>query len=158
MRPVILLLLLSSIISCGDGIILPPNVTPTPTSTPPVETPSPTPSVSNPLCIGEMGTDGGGGFLWKPKSDPEGATPNRLVVLLPGKFQSRFENVFVRRSSGEEEALRFTGFSNFDQDGLRQTWRGEKMGGAYDGTVLARGGNPFQDCNWKVRNPDKRQD
>ena len=131
---------------------LPPEPSPTATSTP-IPEPTSEPISSNPTCSDVMGTDGPGGFLWKPKSESGGT----LVVLLPGKFQSTFESVQVHRRNRVEE-LRFTGYSNFDQDGERQTWRASRPGEAYTGRVEARGGNPLQTCVWVVDNPSRRQD
>lgn len=131
-----------------------PSPTPSPTLPPtPVPEPEDPIPVTNPACSGTMGTDGAGGFLWKPRSESGGT----LVVLLPGKFQSEFSSVKVFRR-GSSEALRFTGFSNYDPDGLRQTWRASREGGAYTGRVEARGGNPSQTCVWMVDNPSRRQD
>ena len=110
-----------------------------------------------------MGTDGPGGFLWKPISEnprlvAPGVFRRTLVVLLPGKFQSQFRQVILVRKTGREELADFTGFSNFDQDGLRQTWRGDFQGKEYDGSVVAVGGDPDQECRWKIDRPARRND
>lgn len=162
----LLLVLSVGITGCGDNLDcrrlddgsiecgIPDEGIPTPSPTP---IPSPTPEgpllVRNPVCQNPMGTDGGGGFLWKPKSESGGT----LVVLLPGKFQSQFDSVKVFRRNKSED-LRFTGFSNYDADGLRQTWRATREGGEYTGRVEAQGGNPVQTCIWMVDNPERRQD
>lgn len=138
-----------------------PQESPTPTPVLPEESsPTPTPErdegilVRNPVCRERMGTDGPGGFLWKASSESTGD----LVILLPGKFQSQFETVEVKRKRGGVEQLFFTGFSNYDQDGERQTWRATQPGRAYDGRVEARGGDPDQTCVWIVSRPAQRQD
>lgn len=144
----------------GTFECLPVTPTPTPEATPeptPEPTPAPTPPRErNPNCTRIMGTDGPGGFLWKPRGENSG----NLVILLPGKFQSEFETVTVFRDNRRKtpESLRFTGFSNYDPDGLRQTWRGTRKGADYTGEVVAEGGNPSQICEWVVENPERRQD
>ena len=149
------ILVLGITVGCGDEGVEFPEPMPAPTPAPmPLPTPTPEPVVENPLCTETMGVDGGGGFLWKP----EGENFPTLVVLLPGKFQSEFERVEATRKDGSVESLRFTGFSNFDPDGLRQTWRGDLRGGRYTGRVVAIGGNPMQECEWEVDRPAQRQD
>lgn len=142
------------LMGCGDDIIIP---IPTPTPTPdPIITPTPTmtPNSMNPSCNSVMGVDGPGGFLWKPKSDSNG----NAVVLLPGTFQARFDRVEKKRKDGQTESFTFTGFSNFDQDGLRQTWRGSKPGGSYtsNSNVVATLGDTM--CKWKIGNSSERND
>lgn len=105
-------------------------------------------AIDNPDCTQIMGTDGPGGFLWKPRGDHS----NALVILLRDAYRQEFEDCVVRRSDGTVESMQFTGFSN----GNRQTWRGSRPGGAYDGWLRCY--EKRQTCTWRVRNPANRQD
>ncbi len=108
-----------------------------------------TDSIGNPLCNDRINSvDGGDGFLWKPTSEIE----NTLVVLFPGIYMSRFDQVLLAIPDGTFESARFTGFSN----GARQTWRGDLSGGDYLGRVVVSSGE--QTCEWLVNDPSERQD
>ena len=114
--------------------------------------------------MGEMSTrDGGGGFTYKPESENprvtrDGSVRKTAVALFPGTFQSVFERVIFIRKNGQEEEADFTGFANADPNGLRQHWRPQFTGERYEGTIKAFGGNPSQECVWRLRDASKRQD
>ena len=149
MRVAILIFLFAFVVSCGDDIYYPtpeptPEPTPIVTQTP---TPKPTPTPEgNPVCSQVYGTDGGGGFLWKPVSESN----KNLVILFPGRFQKKFDSVTITRKDGTEEKLVFSKFSNPDPAGLRQTWRAKLSGSAYKnrGLIVAR--EFKQTCTWKI--------
>lgn len=136
-----LLILLSFFIpACGDDDPFIPTPEPTVTATP----------IPNPICTSVKGSDGAGGFLWKPKSDNTGT----LVVLFPSDFTEKFKQVTViKKKDGKEEKLVFSAFAN----GNRQHWRGKLAGGKYTGLVTTT--SPDENiCQWKVKTPAKRVD
>lgn len=155
MKTLLRILLLSLFVTaCGDDDII---VLPTPTFSP---TPEPTsvPTPSNPVCTRVMGTDGPGGFLWKPEADATSSTPFKLVVLFPGRFIVQFRKVEAERSRGGFDELRGTGFANPEANGQeRQHWRGDTSGKNYTGYLRATSPDG-KVCEWRVARPSRRQD
>lgn len=119
------------LIACGHDIPEIPEATPT-------VAPSATPVRAQ--CTGIQAIDDG--FLWKPKSDPDGATPNKLVILFPSHLSSKFSSVHVAMDSG-----RYTGKSNGD----RQTWRFPSEGCFYGKDALVEAVNGDDSvCTWLI--------
>ena len=109
----------------------------------------PNPDGTNPVCSGDMGVDGPGGFLWKAVSESDG----NLAIHFPKEFQRKFLSVSVVVDQiGIAEEGSFSGFAN----GSRQLFRFDQPGGAYTGRVIAEDVN--QTCFWEVSNPQDRQD
>ncbi len=85
---------------------------------------------SNPgICeIGDP-TDGGGKFVYKPRSD----TQHYAVVVLPGRFTGRINEVSFETTQGAAiESLRYKGLGNPDSEGQRSNW----ISGSYTGQSL----------------------
>jgi len=103
----------------------------------------------NPDCSENInGTDGVGGFLWKPVSESTG----NLVILFPASYDQRFMSVSTFLPDGSVEAGEFRGFTNGD----RQTWRFNFSGDRYTGRVIVDA--TTQECIWFVEEPSQRQD
>lgn len=103
----------------------------------------------NPDCSENInGTDGVGGFLWKPESESDG----NLVILFPAEYDVRFMAVSVFLPDGTVEDGEFRGFTNGD----RQTWRFNRFGGEYTGRIIVDATS--QECVFFVENPSERQD
>lgn len=150
MMRILILAFLGLVLTACDSdwhVPSPPGPSPTPISTPPSTIP---PSRENPTCHQEMGKDGPGGFLWKPKGDHS----QKLVILFPAKFVVKFESVRVVTKSNAIEGLNFTGFSNGD----RQTWRGSLPGNKYKNYSLVKAFDKDQICKWRIGKGGERWD
>ena len=88
---------------------------------------------ANPIALAteQFGSEGN---LWKPSGDDHAAGAGQLVVLLSGKYKTRFDTCEVRKRSGEIAQLTciddqpwthnpYSCFANPDASGERQHWR-----------------------------------
>jgi hypothetical protein len=84
----------------------------------------------NAADVGEVGLDGDGGFLWKPRSESDG----KLVVLLPEELTGLVDSVVLRGPQGNIlDEGRDSGVAN---EG-REHFRFDRAGGSYPpGTVV----------------------
>ena len=79
--------------------------------------------------IGKQG--GGGGFLWKPRSESTG----KLVILLPTQYRGRVTTQYVANAGGD--IIETGAFAGDEHNGDRPHFRYTRAGAAFGGNIYA---------------------